>query len=138
MIVRVPSDQLVAIWDFVKPAVLNGSLRKGDEEFASFMLKKFLASKVDLWIVYTEEQKPVGIFTTAYIQDSWGVVKMIILSLYGMGITDELYAQSFGELKRVAKSKGCAEIVASTDSQRLVDIARTLGAEFRTEVCFKL
>lgn len=137
MIIRVPSEQIAVVWDFVKPAVLNGSLKEGDEAYATFMLKKFLDGKIDLWIIY-DEDKPVGVFTTAFILNCWGFFQLVILSLYGMGIKDELYQQSIEELKLFAKSKNCSDIVASTESNKLVEVSKKLGAAVRTEVVFKL
>lgn len=138
MIVKVPSEQVSAVWDFVKKAVLNGSLRPDDEAYATFMLKQFMSGKIDLWIIYDEKNNPVGVFTTAFIVNCWGYFQLVILSLYGMGISDELYKQSFEELRKFASSKNCVEIVASTESRKLIEVSKILGALHRTEVIFKV
>lgn len=138
MIRKVPSDQVALVWDFIKPAVLNGALKDGDEAFATYMLQRFLSGSIDLWLIY-DSDSVVGIINTTIIKSTFGAHKLIILSLYGKDITNDVYRQSIDELKTFAKSKGCLNIVVLTNSSRMINIAKELGADVSTvEVTFTL
>lgn len=137
MIIKVPSEQITQAWDVLKKQILEGSLRPNDEAYATFILQRFLEGKIDLWIVYDVE-RIVGIMTTAFVLNPWGEFELSILSLKGMGVREAIYQDLVSSLKKFSAENGIARIVAISDANRIVEIAKKLGAKTRTELVFEV
>lgn len=137
MIIKVPSEQITQAWDVLKKHILEGSLRPNDEAYATFILQRFLEGKIDLWIVYDVE-RIVGIMTTAFVLNPWGEFELAILSLKGMGVREAIYQDLVSSLKKFSAENGIARIVAISDANRIIEIAKKLGARTRTELVFEV
>jgi len=124
-------DQVADQWNILKPAIeasLPSNTAKSDLGMNN-ILKALIGNKMHCWILTdTEESEPYALATTSFVVDPIGAVSLFIYSLYGYKpIPMELWIDGFKGLQKWAMKNGCSNVLAFTDSKRVMDIVKDLG-----------
>lgn len=136
MLTKLLPEQISRLWDIIRYAV-EQSLPPVTGEHPDKMnriLSSALTGTVDVWALYTKKDdgnKLEGIGLTEILYDDVsGTKNLLIYSLYGYNrISEESYQDGIISLLKYAKSKGCLQIVAYTNSRQLVEVVNRAGGD---------
>ena len=136
MLARLLPEQISKFWDIIKYAVEKSLPPIAGEhpDKMNKILSAALSDAVDVWALYAregDETKLEGIGLTEILYDDIsGTKNLLIYSLYGYSkISEETYQSSFISLLKYARSKGCLQIIAYTDSRQIVNVSKALDAD---------
>jgi hypothetical protein len=104
-------------------------------------LSAMLSGQLDVWAAYDRENnKFEAVVVTELLEDiPSGTRSLLIYSLYGYSrITEERWKEGSIALAKYAVSKGCSRILAYTDNEHLINIAKNYGATINTFIAIDL
>ena len=131
-------EQISAFWDVIKFAVEESlpPLAGEHPDKMNRILSAALRGTLEVWAEYVKEGeegniKFEGIALTQILYDEpSGTRNMLIYCLYGYGpINPGSWARTLSVVSNYAQEKGCNQIMAYTDVEHLVNLARGLGAD---------
>jgi len=142
MLTRLIPEQVSKFWDIIKFAV-EESLPPivGDHpDKMNRILSAALSSKIEVWVSYVkgeEANKFEGVVLTKTLYDNASDTKnLLIYCIYGYEeVGDSSWFGGIDKLAMYAKSRGCSQIIAYTDSPYIVKIVKRLGGEADYTFC---
>lgn len=153
MLLRLSADQVSRYWDDVRD-MLEASvppLAAEGPAAVNQIMENILLNRMQVWVLYEQSGggvekvgdqhvinansvKIYAMFVTQVWKEPGSFTKnLLIYALYGYSfVPEELWKTGLEGLKRWAKKKQCAGIVAFTKVPRIAEIVRELGGETDT------
>jgi len=136
MLKKLDNKQVGEYWNEIKPAIRKAFPRqpRDVEDWLNKLLEKILRDEGQVWIGLDEVGKVVFILVTLFIEDPCsGSKQLLVYSLFGYRLVeDKLWKKSQETLKTFALDSKCNELVAYSEVERVVDIAKKTGADVST------
>lgn len=136
MLTKLTPEQVSRYWDIIRYAVDQSVPPIAGEHPGKMnnILTACLTGRMDVWCSYTlgdDIRKFEAVLLTELLHDvPSGTKNLLIYCLYGYSsISDDSWKDGIVALLKYAKSKGCNQIVAYTDNQRVVEVVSDLGGE---------
>jgi len=134
MINRLLPDQIAQFWDLIKYAVEHSlpPIVAEHPDKMNRILSSALSGGIDVWASYNKGEgtnKFEGLILTKFLyDDSSNTKSLLIYCLYGFSeFAKDSWNQGINAIAKYAKSRGCAQIVAYTDSHHIINIVKRLG-----------
>lgn len=133
MFLRLMPDQIPTFWDAIKVAAVRSN--NVDKEFIPGYLRRLLCALISekaTCFVKLDDAKNLKAVHIVRItnNDILDNTTMISDAIYSFSkLTLEEWKDNFSKLIDYAKSKGCKVILAWTDSDRVIEIGKSIGAE---------
>jgi len=134
MLLRLMPDQIANYWDVIKYA-LEESLPPIAGEHPDKMnriLSSLIGGSSQCWVSYEKKEDTKrfeGVVVTQIIKDEISdTTSLLLYSVYGYDyVSEETWKKGFETLVRWGMSRGCTRIIGYTDSDRLIQIVKSLG-----------
>jgi len=132
MLIKLTPDQCMKYWDLIKEDTL-GALPPTvviTEETLTKMQENLLISKIQFWVVEVDG-KILGSITTEIIFDDIVGTKnflIVALNIYNHVSPSEV-SSCLNTLKLYAKGRGCEQVIAYTNQQKIKDIVVKYGGD---------
>ena len=141
MLIRLRPTQISLLWEDIKYSAIqaNNIPQHNQGAYANKLLENLLSAKFQCWIVFDfneENNRQIhAIGITTIIEDNIsGLRTLEILSLYGYRtLTDVIAMEGMRDLKEFARKHGCLVIKASTNVQRIKNLAKLTRFEPKYE-----
>lgn len=140
MLIQLLPEQASSMWDAIKPAIMSsmpGHWKK-DDIIATNLLQAILSENMQCWVNQDADSGRIDgvVLTTIFHDRCSGVKNLLIYGLASMQhakiVDDTTWKEGMATLIKYAKTVGCDNITAYTTTQRVVDIADTLGCKKET------
>jgi len=135
VLLKLEGDQISRYWELIKEGILEAV--KPEEDYTQVLtniLRSLLSGQMQCWVVVYEGE-PKAIFTTAIQVEVGGVRSLLIYSMTGYNtIGLDIWKGGLKYLRRFAKLQKCEKIVAYSNVERVLQVARLVGGE--TEYTF--
>jgi len=134
MITKLTPDQISKFWPVIKygvEATLPPITGKHVDRM-NRILSAMLRGDIDVWVSYTKpDNKFEGIAVTQVLYDDASNTKNLLLyCVYGyVPVAKESWGEGKDLIFKYAKEIGCSGVVAYTQSQYIVDLAKFFGAD---------
>jgi hypothetical protein len=141
VIVRIDSTKISDHWEAIKPTIAaafsSSSVDITEAEFNN-ILQQLIAGNMQCWMAFREKEPRILMITT-FILDPRGIKSLLIYSVSAyMPNTDAEWLEVYEYMKEWGKKNNCVNIVAFTQNNRILDIARKFGATIDNFVTFKI
>lgn len=135
VLLRLEGEQINRYWELIKQGILEAVKPEEDyEQVLTNVLRSLLSGQMQCWIV-TYEGEPKAIFTTAIQVEVGGIRSLLIYSMNGYSaISLDVWKGGLKYLRKFAKLQKCEKIVAYSNVERVLQVARMVGGE--TEYTF--
>lgn len=142
MLIKLLPQNITANWDTIKyaiehslPPTIGESIDKMNR-----ILESLLAGDLECWVqssIVEGHHRILSIGTTKINMDTASQTKALIMySVFNFRpMTDKEWLENFMTLRKYAESKGCARMIAFTDSKRMIDLAVKFGGETKYTLC---
>jgi len=135
MLLRLTPDQVAYAWDGLKEPIRQTLLPhlSVTDEALNNILAGITQGVSQVWVLTDEVDGKNRVYavgvTTFSVEGATGDKNLLIYSLYGFRfVPEKLWMEGLEGLKRFAKANGCGKLIAFTVVDRIVTIARSLGA----------
>lgn len=133
MLIRILPEQVSNSWNVIAPMIVQSlpPTMANSPVMLSNILTSVMLEQADVW-VYTEgEGQHKAVVLTSYMFDSVARVKMLVLyAVYGIvPLTDNIWEDGLTTLRRFAKSRGCASVIAYTQFEHIKKMTEKQGAD---------
>jgi len=140
MLVRLLPEQASAIWHIISP-IIKDSLAPtstGSDAVMKDILDALIKNRMQCWLV--KEVVRVGdiriysIITTTISRDLiTGEKSLLVYSMHGVRpMSKELWLELIVGLRKFARSVGCIKVVAYSSNNRVIEMAKNVGADAST------
>jgi hypothetical protein len=143
MINKLLPDQISSMWPVIKYAV-EQSLPPVVGEHPDKMnriLTSMLCGKLDVWALYDSDSKKFeAILVTSFGGDENSNTKHLLLyCLYGYShISNGRWKEGYNTLVEYAKANDCSRIVSYSNSDKVIEMAKSFGADTYTYISFSV
>lgn len=131
MILRLSPDQVSERWDNIKGAIEQSlpPILKGGAIKMENILEAIVKDVMHCWVMEDEGGNLAALATTTFMPDpGTKLVSLFIYTITAIRPVDiNEWRDAFAVLAKWGKSKGCANVIAFTDVDRIVEIAKSLG-----------
>jgi len=133
MLLLLMPEQISNYWEDIK-AGLNDALPPGAPDRNQRLLGKMLTGTVQVWISYHHgvgESVVDGAVVTSVIEDRVHDTRNLLLyALWTIGDTrSTTWREGIKALKKYAQGRMCSRVVAYSDQEEIIEMAKALGGE---------
>jgi hypothetical protein len=133
-LLKLSPEQLMQHWPYVKECILLSLppfVTDNPENIISIQ-EKLLVGNLECWACINETSGQFyGIVTTQLVADE--VTRTRNLLIFSITLTEEhediIWNEGYAEMMKHAKSRNCANIIAYSNQQLVIDKAEKLGAD---------
>jgi len=138
MLTKLLPDQISKFWPVIKYAVEESlpPIAQGEHpDKMNRILSGMLSDKLEVWASYRHLEDGVikfeGLMITQILyDDASNIYNMLIYAIYAYDSTTlETWLEGYETLTKYARSKGCTNLIAYSSVQRIINIAKKLGAD---------
>lgn len=139
MLVKLLPDQAVQSWPIIEIGCRRAlpPAERSDNALLTRLLERLGDGSLDCWVYYlTLDTSPIG-FVLTEVQANASTEKnvLVLYLLYGFApVPPKCWADGYATLKQYATLRGCTKIIAYTDVEEVIGLAKTLGATLRTVI----
>ncbi len=131
MLVQLVPEQISNYWPQLSKAIrisLPPNAVESDDGMNN-ILEACLGGQMRVWTLMSESKKVYAVVVTMFSMEPMSKTKnLLIYALYGFTkITDELWKSGLQTLRSYAKANGCSRIIGYTDTDRIVELTKSLG-----------
>lgn len=113
--------------------------REPSIETLTAILRNFQNGSATLWVATTEKKMIAFFVTSKYFGGPAQCKTMYITYLRGMErIPKATYVQTLGLLREHAQQNGCSMLMATVQDERLLEVAKELGADVDFRVTWRI
>lgn len=132
MLIRLTAEQVVREWEVVKHAMHATAYEKvyDDPEKVRDYLRELIVGTMQVWAI-VEAEEFVGFLSTRFSNDATiGARRLEIYSLFGFrDVGLKTWAACYVILKRFALANNCKHIMAITDQEAIIKLAKRFKAD---------
>jgi hypothetical protein len=136
MLIKVLPNQIAERWKALEP-IIKVSLPPmitGSDAAMKEILQALISGRLNCWLYGKDEKSIYAVLTTKVVNDTeTGCRNLIIFSLTGIrAMNDSIWRDGYSLLRQFAKQQGCKNIIAYTNSKRVIESVKSLGANTDT------
>ena len=137
MLTQLLPDQISKFWPVIKYAIeeaIPPTIKGEHPDKMNRILSAALSGKLDVWASYIRNKDSVkfdGIAVTQVVYDeASNVYNLLIYAVFAYENTSaETWKEGYEALMKYAKAKKCSNLIAYSSVPRIVNIAKSLGAD---------
>lgn len=132
MLIRLMPDQIMKYWPQIRDCILAAIPPVSDltEDALLVLQSEFLSGEMDAWIGATDDGV-YGVATTKIVVDDPSLTRNLLI--YSVTMIDDAPASAISEglqkLKQYAIGKRCRRVIAYSNNEKLLSIARRLKGD---------
>ena len=131
MLIQLTPEQISAHWLDIKSTLRFNMLpiaEAGPDEMNK-LLEKMLLGEMQAWVAMQDKDIAAMIITMLSTEPGTETRNLLLYSLFGYSfVRSETWRAALATLQQFARELGCAEIIAYTKVERVIEIAKELGA----------
>lgn len=122
-------------WHFIKDAMIKAFPPIAEESDENFLVmqEQFLIGEMDCWfgVESLDAQDIIAVMTTKVVrEDVTGTKNMLIFSVTSYQLHSmDLWIDGYDTLRKYSAAKGCRKIISFSNNPRVLEVAKTLGAD---------